>query len=249
MIRPFIAGNWKMHKTVGESVVFARLLCKAVADVQDRDVAIAPAFPSLYPVAEILKGTAVQLSAQNLCDQPEGALTGEVSARMLVEAGCSHVIIGHSERRMLFHEGDGIINRKMGMALRSGLKPIICVGETLREREADQAFSVITRQMKEGLHNISASDIGHCIVAYEPVWAIGTGRTATPEQARDVHVFIRRALINMYGEETADQVPILYGGSVNPGNIGSLMAQRDINGALIGGASLDVDSFSRIIHF
>ena len=249
MIRPLIAGNWKMFKTVRESLDLVERLKAAVRDVQDRDVVIAPPFTSLYRVGEALKGSNIRLAAQNLSDRPEGACTGEISARMLMDCGCTHVIVGHSERRTLFGESDAAIGGKLKAAVHSGLTPIFCVGETLAEREGGRTFSVVERQIKEGLNPLDADDMKKLVIAYEPVWAIGTGRTATPEQAQEAHEFIRRVAAGRCGEATSAGLPILYGGSVNPANIGGLMARRDIDGALVGGASLDADSFAAIVKY
>ncbi|MHB9099526.1 MAG: triose-phosphate isomerase, partial [Syntrophales bacterium] len=191
----------------------------------------------------------IRLAAQNLHEAEKGAYTGEISAGMLREAGCASVIIGHSERRTLFGEGDALINRKLRAAITAVLKPIFCVGESLREREEDKTETIIEHQLKEGLNNFTADDIGACVIAYEPVWAIGTGKTASPAQAEEVHRFIRAWIAGRYGQKQAAALAILYGGSVTPKNIADLMAQPDINGALVGGASLDVDSFVRIIGY
>ncbi len=249
MVKPFIAGNWKMNKTIREAVDFSNQLKNLIAGLDDRDVIIAPPFTALYPLAETLKGSNIHLSAQNLSDKAEGAFTGEVSARMLAGAGCAYVIIGHSERRTLYGEKDAVINAKIKIALASGLRPIFCIGETLDEREENRTFSVIERQIKEGLNNLITDDIRRLIVAYEPVWAIGTGKTATPEQAQEVHAYIRHLMENAYGKNIATDLPVIYGGSVNPKNIATLMAEPDIDGALVGGASLEIDSFIRIIKF
>jgi len=249
MIRPIIAANWKMNKTVSEALDFVNRLKKLVLGINDRHVVIAPPFPALYPVGAVLKDSGMGLAAQNLSGNKEGAYTGEVSARMLVDAGCTHVIVGHSERRTLFGESNEMVNAKTGMALQSGMRPIVCIGESLRERETGKTFDVIERQIKEGLNLIAAHDIGQLIIAYEPVWAIGTGITATPEQAGEAHAFIRQLMAELYGEGPADRLPLLYGGSVKPENIGKLMAQPDINGALVGGASLDVEIFGKIVTF
>ncbi|MDI6777012.1 MAG: triose-phosphate isomerase [Syntrophales bacterium] len=251
MIRPFIAGNWKMNKTIGEAVDFASRLRKTLAEPLDRDVVIAPSFTALYAVAEALKDSGIHLCAQNLHEDAggKGAYTGEVSAPMLADAGCEYVIIGHSERRTLFGERDKVINKKVRTALKFGLRPILCLGETLKEREQGKTFAVVERQIKEGLNNFIADDIKNVIVAYEPVWAIGTGKTATPEQAGEVHAFIRHMVETNYEKAIACHFTIIYGGSVSPDNIRDLMAQRDINGALVGGASLDVESFTRIVRF
>lgn len=249
MIRPILAANWKMNKTVGESLDFVNRLKKLVIGINDRQVVIAPSFTALYPVGAALKESGIGLAAQNLSDKREGAYTGEVSARMLADAGCMYVIVGHSERRVVFGESNDIIRDKIGMVLEFGMQPVFCIGETLQEREAGRTFEVIEKQIKEGLNQIKAYDIGKMVVAYEPVWAIGTGKTATPEQAGKAHAFIRQLMENLYGKEPARRLPLIYGGSVNPDNIGKLMAQPDINGALVGGASLDVDTFGKIIAF
>jgi triosephosphate isomerase len=249
MIRPIIAANWKMNKTVSEALDFVNRLKKLALDINDRHVVIAPPFPALYPVGAVLKDSGMGLAAQNLSGNKEGAYTGEVSARMLVDAGCTHVIVGHSERRTLFGESNEMVNAKTGMALQSGMRPIVCIGESLQERETGKTFDVIERQIKEGLNLIAAHDIDQLIIAYEPVWAIGTGITATPEQAGEAHAFIRQLMEELYGEGPADRLPLLYGGSVKPENIGKLMAQPDINGALVGGASLDVEIFGKIVTF
>ena len=249
MIKPILAANWKMNKTLGESLDFVNRLKKLVLGINDRQVVIDPAFTALYPVGAALKESGIGLAAQNLSDNREGAYTGEVSARMLADAGCTYVIVGHSERRVLFGESNDIIHDKIGMVLEFGMQPIFCIGETLQEREAGRTFEVIEKQIKEGLNQIKAYDIREMVVAYEPVWAIGTGKTATPEQAGEAHAFIRQLMENLYGEEPARRLPLIYGGSVNPDNIGKLMAQPDINGALVGGASLDVDTFGKIIAF
>ena len=238
-----------MNKTVSEALDFVNRLKKLVLGINDRHVVIAPPFPALYPVGAVLKDSGMGLAAQNLSGNKEGAYTGEVSARMLVDAGCTHVIVGHSERRTLFGESNEMVNAKTGMALQSGMRPIVCIGESLRERETGKTFDVIERQIKEGLNLIAAHDIDQLIIAYEPVWAIGTGITATPEQAGEAHAFIRQLMEELYGEGPADRLPLLYGGSVKPENIGKLMAQPDINGALVGGASLDVETFGKIVTF
>jgi triosephosphate isomerase len=245
----FIAGNWKMHKTVRESVDFARVLVNKCVASADRSVVIAPPFPALYAVAEALKGSEIHLSAQNLHEHPAGAYTGEVSAGMLIDAGCEYVIVGHSERRTFFGEKNDVINKKLKTAISFGLKPIFCIGETLGEREAGKTFSIIEQQIKEGLNNLITDDIRRVVIAYEPVWAIGTGKTATPEQAQDVHAYIRDTMGKTYGEELSGFIAVIYGGSVNPDTISGLMAQPDIDGALVGGASLDLESFIRIIQF
>jgi len=249
MARPVIAGNWKMNKTIAEAVAFASRLREALGAVPAPEVVVAPPFTALRAVAEALAGSPVRLAAQNLHEAVKGAYTGEISGGMLREAGCQYVIVGHSERRTLFGEGNDAVNRKLRTALAAGLKPIFCLGETLREREEDRTKKVIEEQLKEGLNNLTAGDIGQSLFAYEPVWAIGTGRTATPEQAEEVHRFIRAWIAGQYGRESAEELSILYGGSVTPANIAALMLQKNINGALVGGASLDVESFLRIVGY
>jgi triosephosphate isomerase (TIM) len=247
MIRPLVVGNWKMQKTIREAIAFVDLLQRRLEVTEDKTVAVAPPFTALYPVAEALKGTGISLAAQNVCDREEGAYTGEVSARMLVDAGCRYVIIGHSERRALFGEGDDLINRKIKASLPYDLTPIVCIGETLSERESGDTFTILERQIKKGLKDIVASDAARIVMAYEPVWAIGTGKTAQPEQAAEVHVFIREMVEKEYGKDVSLNVPVIYGGSVNPANIAALMARPEIDGVLVGGASLDVESFARIV--
>ncbi len=248
MIKPIIAANWKMHKTIAEAVAFAEQLKRDFSDPGNTDIVIAPPFTALCPVMEVLKETPVQLAAQNMHWEERGAFTGEISSSMIVDAGCTFVIIGHSERRTLFGETREMLRKKISASLKSGLTPIFCVGETLEERESGRTFEVIQKQLKEGLNNTGSDDIRKIVFAYEPVWAIGTGKTATPLQAQEVHKFIRGAIAsdceNAYASETA----IIYGGSVNPDNTSSLMSQPDINGGLIGGASLDFGSFAEIIH-
>ena len=249
MATPFIAGNWKMYKTVWEAVDLVHQLRKEFSKPVDRDIVIAPPFTALYPVAEALKGSMIHLCAQNLHWEEEGAYTGEISAGMLVDVGCKYVIIGHSERRKFFNEDGLKINRKIKTALKFDLRPIFCVGENLSERESGRTFIVVEKQIEEGLINLSSNDIERVIIAYEPVWAIGTGKTATPDQAEEVHCFIRNVIAQSYGKETSGKIVILYGGSVNPGNIANLMDQPDIGGALVGGASLDVETFIKIVKF
>ena len=249
MRKSLIIGNWKMHKTVAQAVEFARELAGGFTAMADREVAVAPPFTALQALQAVLKDTPIVLCAQDVHWEQEGAFTGEVSAPMLIDAGCRYALVGHSERRRWFGETNEDVNRKAKAALRAGLFPVVCVGETLDEREADQTFSIIRRQLKEGLNNISADDIRRAIVAYEPVWAIGTGKTAAPEQAEEIHDFIRQFLARIHGTDIAAGICILYGGSVNPDNAGSLMAQKDIDGLLVGGASLDAGSFRKIIHY
>ena len=249
MIKPLIAANWKMHKTITEAVDLAKQLREAFPEPGDRDIVIAPPFTALRPVSEILKGSPVHLSAQNMHWEEKGSYTGEISPAMLIDAGCEFVILGHSERRTLFGETDEIVNRKLRVALKAGLRPIFCIGETLEQRQSGATFAVLEEQIKEGLNNIDSGDIRRITFAYEPVWAIGTGETATPDQAQETHRYIRERLTSLYGEGIASPAVIMYGGSVNPGNVGSLMEQPDINGALVGGASLEFESFAGIIRF
>jgi triosephosphate isomerase (TIM) len=246
-IRPIIVGNWKMNKTVGEAVAFATHLLKAFPAAPYREVVIAPPFTALHAVAEVIRGSFVRLAAQNMHDAVKGAYTGEISGSMLSDVGCTYVICGHSERRALFGEGDAFLSRKLRAALRAGLRPIFCVGESLREREASETERVIESQLKEGLNNLTADDIQALLIAYEPVWAIGTGKTASPAQAQETHRFIRGWIAGRYGAERTCEPAILYGGSVTPGTIADLIAQPDIDGALVGGASLEIDSFVQII--
>jgi len=248
MIKPLIAANWKMNKTIAEAKDFAMQAKKKFAAI-GRDIIFAPPYTALYAVGKILKGSPVHLAAQNMHWAEKGAYTGEVSAAMLVDAGCDYVIIGHSERRTIFSEDNRLINRKVKVALKSNLKPIFCIGETLEERESEKTFDILRQQLQQGLNNISSDDIRHCVIAYEPVWAIGTGRTATPEQVEKAHSFIRKVIGNLHGAAISDNIPILYGGSVNPINVSGIMSQRNINGALVGGASLDIESFAKIVGF
>lgn len=245
MRRPFIAGNWKMNKTTQEAIAFATAFVPTVADVRDKDILICPPFTALSAVNAIVKGTKVALGAQNCAFAASGAYTGEVAPKMLTDVGCAYVIIGHSERRKYYGETDVIINQKITNAFSAGLKVIVCVGETLEEREAGKTFSVIETQTRGGLKNIDMTNI---VIAYEPVWAIGTGKTATPEQAQEVHAFIRTLLSTMYNAQIADTTRILYGGSVTPETIKDLMACPDVDGGLVGGASLKVDAFLSIVQ-
>ncbi len=246
---PLIAGNWKMYKTCSEAEETARLLVKLVSGVTDREIMIAPPFTALTSVAEVLKDSAVLLGAQNLFWEAEGAYTGEISPAMLLAAGCSHVIIGHSERRQSFGETDQTVNRKMGAALENKLIPVFCVGETEKERESNETFSVLDKQVVKGLEDFSLNDLGTIVIAYEPVWAIGTGKTATSDQAQEVHQFLRSLIEKSFGHALAKSIRILYGGSVKPANISELMAMPDIDGVLVGGASLSAETFSRIVNY
>jgi triosephosphate isomerase len=247
--RPLLAGNWKMHGTRAEAERLLAALKPEVAGLNDREVVVAPPFTVLETAARVLVGSPIRLAAQNLHWEPRGAFTGEVSGPMLKELGCSYVIIGHSERRQYFAENDEQVARKVKAAQRDGLAPIVCVGETLEERERGEMLTVIRRQIQDGLQGQEKAAIAALVIAYEPVWAIGTGRTATPDQAQEVHAAIRATLAAMADQTTAYAVRILYGGSVKADNVDGLMAQADIDGALVGGASLQADSFARIVHF
>ena len=246
---PLIAGNWKMYKTSAEAAETARQLVDLTTDVEAVDIMIAPTFTALEAVSGVVAGSRVSLGAQNLYWEKEGAYTGEISSGMLVSAGCQYVIIGHSERRQFFGETDETVNNKIKAALDGGLIPVMCVGETEQERDAGQTFSVLDKQVKSGLRKYVANDLGTLVVAYEPVWAIGTGKTASKDQAQEAHHHIRGLLTELYGDTLSASLRILYGGSVKPDNVSDLMAMPDIDGALVGGASLDADSFSKIIHF
>jgi len=248
--RTVIAGNWKMNKTIGEAIAFVSLLRETLAGQADLpEIIVAPPFTALHAVSAAIGDSAIALAAQNIHEADKGAFTGEISGLMAKEAGCSHVIIGHSERRTLFGETNERINRKLATALAAGLKVIFCIGETLPEREEDKIEEVIEKQLKEGLNNLDDGDISRILVAYEPVWAIGTGKTASPAQAQEVHNFIRNWLTGKYGKDAAEKAVILYGGSVTPQNISALMSEPDINGALVGGASLQVESFVEIVKY
>jgi len=249
MPRALIAGNWKMHKTVDETVDFVRGLKRRVEGLQDREVLVAPPYTSLCAAISEAKGSCIGIAAQNMHWESRGAFTGEISAGMLVEAGCTHVIIGHSERRRLFGETDAQINLKIKSGLQAGMQIIFCIGEALEEREAQKTFKVIKTQLNQGLKNISMDDISRVSIAYEPVWAIGTGKTADPGQAEEAHAFIRSELEKMYSAQSAVEARIVYGGSVTPENIRGLMVEPDVDGVLVGGASLDLESFLKIIRF
>jgi len=244
---PFIAGNWKMYKTVQEAVVFVKELRRLVKDVTDVEIVVAPAFTAVHAAAEAARNTNIGIAAQDVYWEGEGAFTGEVSPAMIKEAGAQYVIVGHSERRRLFGETDQIVNRKAMAVMASGLTPIVCIGETLEERERAETLGVLDRQIKEGLKAFTAAQVADLIVAYEPVWAIGTGRNATAEQAEEAHAHIRGRLQEWFGADAADRCHILYGGSVKPGNIRELITQPDVDGALVGGASLEVESFAGIV--
>ena len=250
MRKPVIAGNWKMFKTVADSVATAVALKPLVANANHCEVVIAPVFTALKSVADRLEGSNVKVAAQNCAaEQKEGAFTGEIAAFMVRDAGCSHVIVGHSERRQYYSDTDELVSRKTHAGLVAGLTVIVCVGETLEQRDQGNAERVVREQLTGGLTGLTASDLDRIIVAYEPVWAIGTGRTATPEQAQEMHAFIRRVFAEGHSEVAANTLRILYGGSVKPDNIAGLMEKVDIDGALVGGASLNAESFARIVNY
>ena len=247
--RPILAGNWKMNMTATQTRDLASKLVPLVANVKDRDIVLGPPFTSIAAVADVIRGTNIGLAAQNLHWEDKGAFTGEISADMLLDSGCKYVIIGHSERRQYFGETDETVNKKVKQALKKGLLPIMCVGETLAEREAGKLNEVIGRQVTGGLKDVSADDMKKVVIAYEPVWAIGTGKTATPEQANEVHALIRGKVRSLYTADIAEGIRIQYGGSVTPENVSQLMAKPDIDGALVGGASLKPDSFAALVNF
>ncbi|MCX8029100.1 MAG: triose-phosphate isomerase [Brevinematales bacterium] len=249
MRRCLIAGNWKMNKTVSEAVTLARGLVENLKDVKDRDILICPPFTALYPVYEVIKETNIKLGAQDVFYEDSGAYTGEISPLMLKDVGCEYVIIGHSERRHIIKETDELINKKVKASLKHNLKVILCVGELLEEREYGKTLDVVREQTIRGLEGVSSEEIKNVVIAYEPVWAIGTGKTAKPEDAQEVQQYIRQLLAQMYSKEIANNIIIQYGGSVKASNIDDLMAMPDIDGALVGGASLNLDEFTRIIRF
>jgi triosephosphate isomerase (TIM) len=246
---PLIAGNWKMYKTPSEAAETAARLAERISDVTDVDIMIAPPFPALAAVSSALSGSRIALGGQNLHWESEGAFTGEVSAPMLVAAGCRQVIIGHSERRQYFGETDQTVNKKIRAAIAAGLVPVFCVGETAAQRESGDTFSVLDKQIKNGLESLALDDLAALVIAYEPVWAIGTGLTATRDQAQEVHRFLRELIGRSFSNGLANSVRILYGGSVKPDNAADLMAMPDIDGALVGGASLKAETFSNIVNY
>lgn len=250
MRKPVIAGNWKMYKLLGEAVDAALALKPLVANANHCEIVIAPVFTAVKTVSDRLEGSNISVAAQDCAVQNDfGAHTGEVAPVMLKDAGCSHVIIGHSERRQFYGETDESVNWKTMASLAAGLTAIVCVGEQLAEREAGNAETVVKTQLLGGLQGLTVSDLERIIIAYEPVWAIGTGKTATPEQAQEMHGFIRGVLAETHGKEAADSIRILYGGSVKPDNIQALMANEDVDGALVGGASLEAESFAKIVSY
>ncbi len=244
---PFIAANWKMYKTVHDAVVYIKEFRSLVKDIADAEIVIAPPFTAIHAAAEAARNANIGIAAQDMHWEREGAFTGQIGAAMIKEAGAEYVIIGHSERRRLFHETDSTVNRKTIAALAAGLTPIVCIGETLEERERNETMAVLDRQMKDGLDAVTGEQVASLVVAYEPVWAIGTGRNATPAQANEAHAHIRSRLRQWFGGPAADQCHVIYGGSVKPDNARDLVALPDVDGALVGGASLEVRSFFEIV--
>lgn len=249
MRKPVIAGNWKLFNKQAQAEALVSSLIPLVKSNNSVEIVVAPVFTSLVKVNSIIAGTNINLAAQDCFWEEEGAFTGEVSPGMLIDAGCSHVIIGHSERRQYFSETDQTVNRKTKAAVKSGLRVLLCIGETLTEREAGETFTILQKQLDGGLADLSAADMNNVIIAYEPVWAIGTGKTATDQQAQEAHAFIRSRLEALFDKQIADGTRILYGGSVKPDNVKGLMSQQDIDGALVGGASLKADSFAAIVNY
>ena len=247
--RALMAGNWKMHKTAAEAKLLAEQVAAFGQGVTDRDILLAPPFTALGGVAEAVKGTGIIVAGQNVCWEEQGAFTGEISPLMLKDLGASAALVGHSERRQIFRETDEMINRRLRGGLDQGLTMVLCIGETLEERESGQTMEILEKQVRSGLAEVAAAQMIRVVIAYEPVWAIGTGKTASIDQAQEAHGFIRRLVIDLYEKDIAASMRILYGGSVKPANIDELMAQPDIDGALVGGAALDADSFGRIINF
>ncbi|MFZ0927437.1 MAG: triose-phosphate isomerase [Syntrophobacteraceae bacterium] len=247
--KPLVAANWKMYKTVGEAVSFVKSIMEETGPCTDREVVIAPPFTALKGVRDILKQQGYSLAAQNCHWEEKGAFTGEISPIMLKDLGCDYVIVGHSERRQLFGETDDTVRLKAAATFKAGMAPVICVGEVLEQREQGKTFEVVAGQLEGVLGGLSPAQAEGLVIAYEPVWAIGTGRTATPAQAQEVHAFIRERIASLFNKEVEKKTRILYGGSVKPSNVDELMAEPDIDGALVGGASLEVVSFKRLVQF
>jgi triosephosphate isomerase len=247
--QPIMAANWKLHKTVAEAQQFVDALKAGTAALEGVEVVVAAPFTALYAMSKPLQGTSIHLAAQDVFWESHGAYTGAISAPMLVDVGCSHVIIGHSERRQYFGETDDTVRRKVQAALAAGLRPIVCIGETLEQRQAGETFGIIETQIRSGLAGCDAGQASRLVLAYEPIWAIGTGVTATPAEAQEVHRQIRHLLSEMWGEATAQGIRVQYGGSVRPDNVAALMDEADIDGALVGGASLEAESFIRILMY
>jgi len=249
MRRPIIAGNWKLHNSLAESEALATGLSQELADINDIDIIIAPVFTALNKVAGCIAGSPIILAAQNCHPEAKGAFTGEVSPQLLQDVGCSSVIIGHSERRQLFGEDNDFINQKVKAVIAAGLQVILCIGETLEERESGAMYDILRSQVTEGLAGVEATQLDQVVIAYEPVWAIGTGKTASNDQAQEAHSFIRGLIMGMFSLEASQAMRILYGGSVKPDNVDGLMSEDDVDGALVGGASLKVADFARIARF
>jgi len=247
--QPIMAANWKLHKTVAEAQQFVEALKSGTDRLEGVEVVVAAPFTALYVMSKVLQDTSIHLAAQDVFWETHGAYTGEISAPMLVDVGCSHVIIGHSERRQYFGETDDTVQRKVQAALAAGLRSIVCIGETLEQRQAGETFRLIETQIRSGLAGCDADQASHLVLAYEPIWAIGTGVTATPAEAQEAHRQIRHLLAEMWGEAVAQEIRIQYGGSVRPENVAALMAEADIDGALVGGASLEVESFIGILRY
>ncbi|NTW97322.1 MAG: triose-phosphate isomerase [Oscillochloris sp.] len=249
MRTPIIAGNWKMYKTVAEGRELVAGLLAGLGEVADREVVVCPAYTALSAIGDQVAGTAISLGGQDVFYEAQGAFTGAVAPQMLRDVGCTYVIVGHSERRQFFGDTDATVNRKLHAALANSLRPIMCVGESKPQRDGGLAEAIVTAQVRAGLADVTATQLLNVVIAYEPIWAIGTGDTATSADAQAMHAAIRATLAELYGDEVAQTVRIQYGGSVKPDNVDELMAQPDIDGALVGGASLKADSFLRIIHF
>jgi triosephosphate isomerase len=246
---PLIAGNWKMYKTIAEAAELVEALLRDLGDTSDREVLVCPPFTALHALSSLLQESPIALGAQDVFYEDQGAYTGAISPTMLCDVGCRYVLVGHSERRQVFGEIDAVINRKLRAGLKHSLRPILCVGETKPQRDAGQAEAIVVEQVRAGLAEVGADAMGEVVIAYEPVWAIGTGDTATAADAQAMHATIRQTLAELYNSATADAIRIQYGGSVKPDNVDELMAQADIDGALVGGASLKADSFLRIVRF
>ena len=246
---PFLAGNWKMHMTVRDAVNLVEDLAKSTAGVKDREVVVCPTFTALHAVSKVIEGTHIRMGAQNMYFEEKGAFTGEISPLMLKDVGCRYVILGHSERRNIFGESDELINKKLKAAFQYGLLPILCVGESLKQREEGQTQEWVRSQVDKDLEGLTPSEIEKMVIAYEPIWAIGTGKTDTPEGANETIAMVRSLLVDKSSHQVAQKVRILYGGSVKPANVDGFMATSDIDGALVGGASLKAEAFSRIVNY
>ena len=249
MRTPIIAGNWKMHKTVVEAVDLVEALLAGLPETNDREIVVCPPYTALYALSPLLHNTPIRLGAQDVFYAEQGAFTSAISAKMLLDCGCTYVIVGHSERRAVFGDSDETINKKLHATLNAGLRPILCIGETKTERDAGKAEEVVVGQTKAGLAGVNGELMANIVIAYEPVWAIGTGDTATAADAQAMHATVRRTLAELFGAIVADGVRIQYGGSVKPDNADELLGQADIDGALVGGAALNAESFLRIVGF